>query len=440
MHETIEPGGNQGRLHDLTTREKRALLIGTYSQGKKEQCEEQLEELKSLADTYGLETVAKLANPLREIDAGTYIGKGKVEEIAVLSEEQSIDIVIFDDEMSPQQQRNLEKALKRTVIDRTELILGVFAQRAQTREARIQVEIAAYRYQLPRLTRLWTNLDRQGAGGSGSGGGGYSRGGGEQQIELDRRLLKRQINQLERELKEVAKHRDTQRRARKRSKIPTFAIVGYTNVGKSTLLRSLTAADVLVEDKLFATLDTTTRKFVLPNRQEILLIDTVGFIRKLPHLLVAAFKSTLEEAAQADILLHLIDASSPNAFMQAESTLKVLKELGADKHPTITVLNKVDVAEGRLMIEKMRLTYPKTVEISALTGLGFDRLLELMIKELSLLRKVMHLRIPQTQYALVSELMREGKVLSTDYVENDVLLEVEVPLALEQKVAHFEVL
>jgi GTP-binding protein HflX len=439
MHETIASPIRQGRLYDLTPHEKRALLVGTYGQSKKDQAEEQLDELSSLGDTYGLETAIKLPVPLREIDSSTFIGKGKVEEIALLSQEQSIDIVIFDDEISPQQQRNLEKALKKPVIDRTELILGVFAQRAHTREARIQVEIAATRYQLPRLTRLWTHLSRQRSGGSGKSGGGFVKGEGEKQIELDRRMLKRRIDQLEKELDEVKKTRETQRRARKRSGIPTFAIIGYTNVGKSTLLRALTKAEVLVEDKLFATLDTTTRKFILPNRQEILLIDTVGFIRKLPHLLVAAFKSTLEEAAQADILLHLIDVSNPKAAAQAQATFEVLKELGAEKHPMIHVLNKVDQCESRLMIEKCRVTYPKTVEISALTEFGFDQLLELMTQEISLLRKTVRLRVPQAHYALVSEVMREGKVISIDYDENDVLLEVEIPRELERKVALFEV-
>ena len=355
-------------------------------------------------------------------------------------EEQQLDLAIFDEEISPQQQRNLEKALKKPVIDRTELIVGVFAQRAQSREARIQVELAASRYQLPRLTRLWTHLSRQRTGGGGGkGGGGFLKGEGEKQIEIDRRILRKRIDQLQAELKEVKKHRETQRRARIRTGIPTFAIIGYTNVGKSTLLKALTDADVLIEDKLFATLDTTTRRYTLPNRQEVLLIDTVGFIRKLPHPLVAAFKSTLEEAVQADILLHLIDVSSPQAVNQAATTLDVLKELKADKRPLITVLNKADQCTQRLMIEKMRVTYPKTVEISALKSQGLDQLLDLMIREISLLRKTVTLRIPQSHYALVSELMREGKVNSVEYEENDVLLEVEIPQHLEKKVALFEV-
>ncbi len=428
-----------GRLEDLKG-SKRALLIGTYQGGKeKPQAEEQLSELASLCETYGLETALRLPCPIREFDAGTFLGKGKIEEIRELVLEHSAALVIFDDEITPQQQRNLEKMIECLVIDRTELILGVFAQRAHTREAKIQIELATCRYQLPRLKRLWTHLSRQRTGGSGKGGGGYLKGEGERQIEIDRRLLRTRIDRLQADLEEVKKNRETQRRSRKRSGIPTFAIIGYTNAGKSTLLKALTDADVLVEDKLFATLDTTTRKFSLPNRQEILLTDTVGFIRKIPHLLVAAFKSTLEEAVQADILLHLIDVSDPAAPLHAEATFEVLKELGASKHPMITLLNKVDRCEERLLIEQMRILYPKTVEISALNRTGFERLMELMVLEVSLLRKVVHLKIPQSHYSVVSVLMREGKVLSCEYEENDILLEVEIPRSLEHVVFPFQV-
>ncbi|HAB98394.1 MAG TPA: GTPase HflX [Parachlamydiales bacterium] len=434
----MEPG--QGRLVDLLPEQKKTLLVGTYKQtSDKELCAEQLSELESLCVTYGLETVEKIMCPIKAYDASTFVGKGKVQEIAALVLEKKIDVVIFDDEISPQQQRNLEKIFEKISVDRTELILGVFAQRAHSREARIQVELATLRYQMPRLRRMWTHLSRQRSGGSSGGGGGYVRGEGEKQIEIDRRIVRRRLDRLEVELKAVKQARDTQRQARKRSGIATFAIVGYTNVGKSTLMHALTDADVLVEDKLFATLDTTTRKYVLPNRQEILLIDTVGFIRKIPHLLVAAFKSTLEEAVQADILLHLVDVSSPAAETQAESTLAVVKELGAENVPMITVLNKIDQCQNRLMAERMRIKYPKTVEISALQKTGFDHLLELMISEISKLRKHVKLRIPQSHYALVSELMREGKVSSCEYEGNDVVLEVEIPRILEKKVALFEV-
>lgn len=429
---------NEGRLFELKKENPRAILVGTFLSSKvKSECEEQLKELSSLCDTFGLVDAFRIACPIRSFDASTFIGKGKVEEIKSLAIEHSADIVIFDDEISPQQQRNLEKAIERLVIDRTELILGVFAQRAQSREARIQIELATCRYQLPRLRRLWTHLERQRTGGSGKGGGGYLKGMGETQIEVDRRILRRRIDQLEKEIEEVKKTRETQRRMRQRTGIPTFAIIGYTNAGKSTLLRALTDADIFVEDQLFSTLDTATRKFTLPNRQDILLIDTVGFIRKIPHLLIAAFKSTLEEAIEADILLHLVDVSSPNAEMQAEASFDVLKELKAEKHPMITVLNKVDSCSDRLMIHKMRVKYPKTVEISALQKVGLDRLMELMIEEISLLRVRVQLRIPQSHYALVSEIMRQGHVITCEYEGNDVLLDVEIPQSLKPKFQMF---
>lgn len=426
-----QPG--QGRLFSLAQEQKKALLVGTYTKDKTD-CLEQLDELENLGHTYGLTTVLKVPCPIRSYDAGTFIGSGKVEEIHQLALENGCEVVIFDDEISPQQQRNLEKLLERVVIDRTELILGVFAQRAQTREAKIQIELATYRYQMPRLRGMWTHLHRQRSGGA---GGGAVKGEGEKQIELDRRIIRRHIERLQKEIDAVRKQRETQRRLRERTRIPTFAIIGYTNVGKSTLLRALTDADVLVEDKLFATLDPTTRKYLLPNKQAILLIDTVGFIRKIPHQLVAAFKSTLEEAVQADILLHLIDVSNPQAEKQAEATFAVLKELGATQHPILTALNKVDRCENRAMVHRMRIKYPKTVEISALNKSGFDQLTELMIREISLLRKVVKLRVPQSHYALVSEVMREGKVLSCEYEDNDILLEIEIPHHLEKKVANF---
>jgi GTPase len=412
---------------------KTALLIAVYpSGGDKKLCEDYLNELERLCDSYGLATVAKVASPIKKLDAGTYLGKGKLEEIAAMIRELNADLVIFDDEISPNQQRNLEQFFQKPVIDRTELIIEVFAQRAHTREARLQVELAKVKYQFPRLKRLWTHLSRQR-----TGGGGHLKGEGEKQIEIDRRLLRKRITQLEKEILDVRSQRETQRSARMRSGIPTFAIIGYTNAGKSTLLNALTKAEVLVEDRLFATLDTTTRKFILPNRQEILLIDTVGFIRKIPHTLVAAFKSTLEEAVHTDILLHLVDVSQPMAEEQAEATYHVLEELHAKDHPIITVLNKIDQCQNPQILQRFRIKYPKTVQISALHGTGFDHLMEVMMHELSLMRKVVNLRIPQSHYALVSQLMREGRMISSRYEGDDVLLQVEIPRKLEHKVEPF---
>ena len=412
-----------------------ALLVGAYRSGtEKEICDDNLNELERLCETYGIKAIGKVSCPIKKLDAGTYLGEGKLEELRVLADQLKSEVVIFDDEISPNQQRNLEKIFMRPVIDRTELIIEVFGRRALTREARLQVELAKVKYQFPRLRRMWTHLSRQTAT---AGAGAHLKGEGEKQIEIDRRLLRHRIERLKDELEQVAEQRGTQRNLRMRTGIPTFAIVGYTNAGKSTLLKALTQADVLVEDKLFATLDTTTRKFSLPNKQEILLIDTVGFIRKIPHTLVAAFKSTLEEAVHTDILLHLIDVSHPKAEEQAESTMLVLKELGAEEHPIITVLNKIDQCENPNIISKFRVKYPKTVAISALDGTGFDDLLQMMIQEVSLLRKVVNCRIPQSHYALVSELMREGRVISCEYDENDILIKLEIPGRLEHKVQPF---
>lgn len=414
---------------------KSAFLVGVCFSGSDRQVAmDSLNELERLCATYGLPVVSKVSCPVKKYDAATYLGEGKLEELKKSAEELAAEVIIFDDEISPHQQRNLEKIFSRPVIDRTELIIEVFAQRAHSREARLQIELARVRYQFPRLRRMWTHLSRQTAT---AGAGAHTKGEGEKQIEIDRRTLRRQIDRLQTEIEQVIGQRQTQRSLRLRTAIPTFAIVGYTNSGKSTLLKALTEADVLVEDKLFATLDTTTRRFTLPNRQEILLIDTVGFIRKIPHTLVAAFRSTLEESVHTDILLHLIDASHPKAEEQAEATMLVLKDLGAEEHPIITVLNKIDQCENPAIAAKFRVKYPKTVAISALDKTGFDDLMELMMKEVSLLRKVVHCRIPQSQYGLVSELMREGRVIHCDYEENDLLMTLEISSRLEHKVHPF---
>lgn len=414
---------------------QRALIVSVFKNGaiQREICEEHLEELALLVKTYGLTIAHKVVCPIRRHDAATHVTEGKLQELVDAAKLHEVDLVIFDDEIAPSQQRNLEKAFGIPVIDRIEVILGVFAQRAQTKEARLQIELAQIKYQAPRLKRLWTHLSRQhGSGGSGSGGG-HTKGEGEKQIEIDRRILKRKIELLQKEIDEVKANRETQRSSRERSEIPTFGIIGYTNAGKSTLLNALTDAKVFVEDKLFATLDTTTRKFTLPNNQDILLTDTVGFIRKLPHLLVAAFKSTLEEAFHADILIHLIDASHPMAEEQAATTFEVLNELKAEGKSIITVLNKIDLCKDPSVLLRLRLKHPKSVQISALHGQGLNELLELMEAELSKQRRVVSLRIPQSEYAVVSEIRRLGHVINQDYEDNDVLLRVDIPaIALER--------
>lgn len=414
----------------------RAFLVGTFPAGESRQvCEEYVKELARLCDTFGFQVVGTMEAPLRKIDPAMFLGKGKIEELLEQADGVDAQVIIFDDEILPRQQRNLEKHFKRPVIDRTELIIEVFAQRAHTREARLQVELAKCRYQLPRLKRMWTHLSRQAAVGGTTGA--YLKGEGEKQLEIDKRLVQKRLDQLQKSIEVVRRQRQTQRRQRLRSHIPTFAIVGYTNSGKSTLLKTLTHADVFIEDKLFATLDTTTRKFTLPSLQEVLLIDTVGFIRKIPHTLVAAFKSTLEEALFTDVLLHLIDISHPMADEQAEETLKVLEELGAKDKLMITVLNKIDACPDPTIVHRFRVKYPRCVAISALKGTGLDHLVERIGDVLKELRMHFCLRIPQSHYAVVSELSRYGKVISQEYEGNDILLEIELPKELEYKALPF---
>ena len=401
-----------------------AVLIGTYGGHEdKQQCTEYLEELESLADTFGVPVLCKMACPVRKVEASTFLSSGKLDEVLAEIANSGANLVIFDAEISPAQQRNLEKRLKVAVMDRTELILEIFAQRAQTKEARLQIELAKAKYEFPRLKRLWSHFSRQS-----SSGGGHLKGEGEKQIEIDRRLLKKKLERLNDELLEVTKYRQTQSTSRRRSGIPTFAIIGYTNAGKSTLLNALTDAKVFVEDKLFATLDPTTRKFLFPNNQEILLTDTVGFIRKIPHTLVAAFRSTLEAALHDDVLLHLIDASHPLAEEHAIVTRKLLKDLKAEEAPIITVLNKADACEDKTRLEKLKRLYPKTVVISATERTGLENLVEIMMQELSSLRKVVKLKIPQSEYALVADIRRVGHVLYEEYEDNDVLIRAEIPL------------
>ncbi|MEM7175434.1 MAG: GTPase HflX [Chlamydiota bacterium] len=412
---------------------KTAFLIGCYDYKiGLELCREHINELEDLATTYGLRTLFKAPCPLRKIDPGTYLGKGKIGELATMAAKLKADVIVFDDEISPNQQRNLEQLFQRPIIDRTELILEIFSQHAQTKEAKLQIELAQSRYQLPRLKRLWTHLSRQTSGGKG-----FLKGAGERQIEIDRRLVRKRIHQLEQELLAVRNHRALQRQARMRAHLPSFSLIGYTNVGKSTLLRELTAADVLVEDKLFATLDTKSRKFTLPNTQEILLVDTVGFIRKLPHTLVAAFRSTLEEARYTDILLHLVDVNHPLAIEHAESTYHVLKELDIKDKPIITVLNKVDLLDNRAIITRFKLKYPCVIPLSAITKEGVPSLIEAMTTAISDLRTVLKLRVPQKDYAIVAELMERGQVLMRDYDEADVLIDVELPSYLAGRYAAF---
>ncbi len=422
--------------------QSKALLVGVFRTGKEEViAQDHLNELDLLARTHKIPVVDRWCTLVRDFSSATFLSSGKLAQLKDRITTSGANVVIFDDEISPVQQRNLETALRLPVMDRTEVILGVFADRAKTHEAKLQIEMAQVQYIAPRLKRMWLHLSRQTGGGGGASGGGYLRGKGEKQIEMDRRALKRRLERLQDELRGVARYRQTQRSRRERTAIPVFAIVGYTNAGKSTLLNSLTNAHVFVEDMLFATLDTTTRQFVLPNNQPILLIDTVGFIRKLPHLLVAAFKSTLEESVEADVLIHLIDSSHPLALEQAKTTFEVLSELKAKDRPIITVINKIDLASDdshqRAMIQKLRMTYPRAIQVSALTGEGFDALFEEMMEVLKTRRKRIVVRIPQSEYNIVAGIIRDGTIFSQSYVENDIVIDVELPLVHAQQLGGY---
>jgi GTPase len=345
-------------------RRERAVLVG-HSATERIALERSMAELALLADTAAAKVVGEIMQRRGPVHPATFIGKGKVQEVKDLAAEHDADVVIFDDDLSPAQIRNLEKALDRKVIDRSELILDIFARRARTRESRLQVELAQLEYTFPRLTGMWKHLERQ-AGGIGT------RGPGETQLETDRRLVRERIAKLKRDLAAVERERETQRRKRRREF--RAALVGYTNAGKSTLFNALTRADVFVENRLFATLDATTRQMVSPERKVALLTDTVGFIRKLPHHLVASFHSTLVEAIEADLLLHVIDASDPDWRRQIEAVDEVLEDLLETPRPTTLVFNKCDLVEDDTMLAGLRAEFPGCHIVSAKTGEGLDAL------------------------------------------------------------------
>lgn len=402
---------------------ERALLVGVYlDKAKETEASSLLQELQELVETLGIGIVDSSLIRVRENFPSHLVGKGKMAEIIEKSKELNCDCIIFDNELSPNQQRNWENESNILVIDRQEVILDIFSLRARTREARLQVQLAKMQYTLPRMARMWGHLDRQGGGsGGGKGGGGAARGEGEKQIEVDRRLARKKIDRVKAELEKVRQQRKTQRKERNRADLPHAAIVGYTNAGKSSLLNGLTESTVLAEDKLFATLDTTTRKLDLEDGQTILLTDTVGFVRRLPHGLVESFKATLEEAILADFLIHVIDGSSENVEDHFKTTLEVLKELGADEKKIIPAINKIDIISVE-RLEELKNIFPEAILISVKNGVGIDDLLS-KINEMLLSNIVRNsLKIPQSRQDLVALLHREGKILSQDYHENDIII------------------
>jgi GTP-binding protein HflX len=362
--------------------------------------------------------------------APTYIGSGKAAELAKTARDKKADTVIFDDELSPAQARNLEQIFSCKVLDRTQLILDIFAQRAKSKEGKLQIELAQLVYLLPRLTRMWTHLSRQ-TGGIGM------RGPGETQLEVDRRRVQERITRLERDLSEVRKHRTIQREGRLRQHWPVAALVGYTNAGKSTLMNRLTHAEVVAEDRLFATLDPTIRQFRMPNGVRVLLTDTVGFLKKLPTHLVESFQSTLEEVAFADVLIHVVDASHPQRMEQMRAVDEVLRKIGAgDKH-TLTVWNKVDRLENRAGLDREAGGVTHGVLVSAKTGDGMAAFFSELSAMLTAWSMRVHLRVPQSEGALLALLARAGRILEKRYEGNDVELKAHIPPFLRGKVAAF---
>ena len=425
---------------------ERAFLVGVelYQQKSFLTLQDSLTELALLSDTSGLEVVGELTQKLDRPNVKTYIGPGKVEELKSLVEETLTQVVIFDDELSPRHQRELQEELGRNVrvLDRTALILDIFAQHAHTSEGMLQVELAQYEYYLPRLTGQWTHLERQAGGGggrAGSTGGVGLRGPGETQLEVDKRAIRKRISHLKKELEKVRAHRMRYRAQRKRSKIPTVALVGYTNAGKSTLLNKIAKADVYVADQLFATLDPTTRRVELPGGYQALFTDTVGFIQKLPTTLVESFHATLEEIVEADLLLHVVDISHPNALNQYESVQQTLDELGANHIPTMTALNKVDQLRDPDTARDIVSRFERAETISAVNGTGIKELLKVIQEELYENYAPIQVRLPYQQGGLISLFHEAGQVERIEHGRGSVLMQGRIPGRLLAQFSNWQV-
>jgi GTPase len=408
---------------DLGVLRQRAVLVGVALSDHAidvEDADRSLDELALLTDTAGAEPLDRVVQRRDRPDPATYLGSGKLAEVGELVTALDADVVVFDDELTPAQQRNLERELKVDVVDRVALILDIFAQHATSREGMVQVELAQLRYLSPRLRGKGAQMSRQ------AGGIGARRGPGETQLETDRRRIARRITKLEADLRDLARTRETQRKGRRRSAFDAAALVGYTNAGKSTLLNQLTGAGVLVEDRLFSTLDPATRRLRLPGGETVLLSDTVGFVRKLPHQLVEAFRSTLEEVTGADLVLHVVDASAPDAEDQVEAVREVLRELGADEVPELIVLNKTDVADPADVAALAR-RHPGSVAVSALTGAGVEDFLSTLGARLRARTRLVELVIPFGRGDVLAALHREGEVVVEVHGEAATRVRARVP-------------
>jgi len=419
-------------IETRNTRPERVFLVGVELKSRNgADVRELLAELAELAQTAGAEIAGDGIQKMESPQPATFIGKGKAEEFSNFCRRHDVDTVIFDDELSPAQSRNLEKIFGCKILDRTSLILDIFAQRARTREGKLQIELAQLQHLLPRLTKFWGHLSRQ-AGGIGMRGGE-----GESQLEADRRKVQERIDKIIRDLEAVRRQRATQRAGRQRSQWPLASIVGYTNAGKSTLLNALTGADVLAKDILFATLDPTTRRLRLPTNQNVLLTDTVGFIRKLPHGLVEAFKATLEEVVRADLLLHVVDISHPQAEEQIAAVNAVLAEIGADEKSTIMVFNKMDKLNGNGMLNRLQEKFPHAVAISATTSEGISNLLAEIGTQLQPKREFLELHVPHEESAVIARLHKVGQVIERRYHGRTARFKVRLPPHFHHEYAPF---
>jgi GTP-binding protein HflX len=406
---------------DLGVVRQRALLVGTGIGARDaEAARASLDELALLTDTAGAEPVELVLQRRDSPHPATYIGSGKVAELRALQESLDIDLVVFDDELTPAQQRNLEKSFAVDVVDRVALILDIFAQHASSQEGMVQVELAQLRYRLPRLRGRGNQLSQQGAGIG-------TRGPGETQLEVDRRRILSRVAKLERDLDRLAKNRSTQRKARRRSSVSALALVGYTNAGKSTLLNRLTGADVLVQDRLFSTLDPTTRRLRLAGGETVVVSDTVGFVQRLPHQLVESFRSTLDEVVAADLLLHVVDAGSAEAAAQIDAVHAVLREIGADAVPELLVVNKADIADPDALAD-LSAAYPSASIVSAATGDGVARLLDAVSVRLRHLAPIVELVVPFERGDVVAALHREGEVLVEVHSEGGTRVRARLPV------------
>ena len=420
---------------DIIRPVERAVIVGMGLPGRDEaEVTASLDELERLIDTAGGVVVARATQRRGHPDPATYVGGGKIDELRALAEAHDADAVILDDELSPAQQRTLEERIRRKVLDRTIVILDIFAQHAASREGRLQVELAQLTYLLPRLRGWGQALSRQAGGRTAGGAGIGGRGPGETQLEVDRRRLMRRITAIRRELAGSARVRAVKAARRQRSGLPVVALVGYTNAGKSSLLRRLTGADVLVEDRLFATLDPALRRLRLGDGREVGLSDTVGFVRKLPHGLVEAFRSTLEETADADLLLHVVDAADPQALVQLDAVREVLAEIGAAEVPEVVVLNQVDRADALTLADLEHAVrasrHAEPVRTSAVTGEGVDALLSRVAAELPDERRTVDVLLPHARADLVARVHREGRVVRVEHAAEGTTLRAEVGPAL----------